>query len=93
MFNCDCCGQCCMNIGTSALYRDLDRGDGICRFFNTQNHLCTIYDNRPTKCNVDASYNLYFKKSMTKEKYYQLNYDACKKLKAKSNKQNELLKY
>ncbi len=81
MFKCDCCGLCCMNVGESPLYCDLDRGDGICTFFNCQSHLCSIYDERPDRCNIDKIYDLYFKESMTKEQYYQLNYEACKKLK------------
>lgn len=69
-----------MNVDVSPLYCDLDRGDGICEFFDCDNHLCNIYSNRPFRCNIDKAYNLYFEKIMTKEQYYQLNYEMCKKL-------------
>lgn len=82
MFKCDCCGLCCMYVSNSHLYRDLDRGDGICRFFNCNTKLCNIYSDRPDKCNVDKMYQLYFKKIMTEEEYYQLNYSACEKFKS-----------
>lgn len=81
MFVCDCCGLCCMNLKKSDLYSDLDRGDGICRYFDTVSKLCTIYDERPDKCNVDKTYENYFKDKMTIEQYYQINYAACSALK------------
>lgn len=81
MFVCDCCGHCCMNLKKSDLYSDLDRGDGICRYFDTVSKLCTIYDERPDKCNVDKTYENYFKDKMTIEQYYQMNYAACSALK------------
>ncbi|MCI9487268.1 MAG: YkgJ family cysteine cluster protein [Lachnospiraceae bacterium] len=52
MFQCDCCGLCCMNLKRSSLYGDLDRGDGICRYFDGNARLCTVYENRPDKCFV-----------------------------------------
>lgn len=70
-----------MNLKASSIYADLDRGDGICRFFNVDNKLCNIYTERPTKCNVDKTYELYFKNTHTLEQYYQMNYEACEKLK------------
>lgn len=83
MFKCDRCGLCCMNVGSIPLYKDLDRGDGICRFFDCITHLCTIYDIRPIKCNVDLAYDMYFENVMTKEQYYRLNYNECENLKRK----------
>lgn len=53
MFYCDCCGLCCMNLSKSEIYSDLDRGDGICKYFDMDSKLCTIYEERPEKCNVD----------------------------------------
>jgi len=32
MFKCDKCGLCCSNIGNSKIYKDLDRGDGVCKY-------------------------------------------------------------
>lgn len=85
MFNCDCCGMCCMNLSASLLYSDLDRGDGICIYFDCDTYLCTIYSERPDKCNIDLTYDLYFKEKMTKEEYYNLNYEMCKRLKRRNH--------
>lgn len=82
MFSCDKCGKCCENLGCSELYIDLDDGTGSCIFFNKTTRLCNIYDTRPEKCRVDASYK-YFKDAMAYETYLALNYEMCKKLKEK----------
>ena len=85
MFKCDKCGCCCSNLGASKIYSDLDRGDGICKFFDENTRLCSIYENRPLKCNIDKTYELLFKDKMTLEEYYRLNYESCKKLKKQIN--------
>lgn len=79
MFKCDSCGECCRHLNESELYAELDRGDGVCKFLN--GNLCTIYEKRPVLCNVDRSYELYFSNMYDKETYYQMNYEACEKLK------------
>ncbi len=79
MFPCDCCGCCCRNIGVSPIYKDLDRGDGVCKYLS--GNLCMIYENRPFLCKIDDCYDLYFYKSMEREEYYRLNMEVCKKLK------------
>lgn len=81
MFKCDCCGMCCRYVVSSPLYNDLDRGDGICKYFNCKTNLCNIYENRPIRCNVDKTYDLYFRDMMTRDDYYKLNNEACRKLK------------
>lgn len=81
MFKCDCCGLCCMNLMGKLEYADLDRGDGICRFFCEETRLCTIYKKRPDKCNVDRMYEKQFKTMMSIQEYYELNYRACEYLK------------
>jgi len=80
MFQCERCGLCCVNLHKSALYTELDRGDGVCRYFDVNSKLCTIYESRPLKCNVDKTYEIYLKNKMSLERYYELNYEACKKL-------------
>ena len=42
MFKCDCCGLCCMNLNKSDLYDDLNRGDGVCKYFDEVSKLCSI---------------------------------------------------
>ncbi len=85
-FDCTKCGLCCMNLQNNPLYNDLNRGDGICKFLDLETKLCSIYDSRPDKCNIDVGYEKYFKNKMSKEKYYQLNYEACNKLQESGDK-------
>lgn len=79
MFYCDRCGACCRHLELSPLYRELDRGDGICKYLS--GNLCSIYENRPLLCRVDASYDAFFKGVMSRETYYKLNYVSCNELK------------
>ena len=82
MFNCDKCGLCCMNVGESLIYEELNRGDGVCRFFDDVSKLCTIYEKRPVLCNVDEAYDHFFSTIMSKKEYYRMNYEACRRLKS-----------
>ena len=80
-FKCDKCGLCCQNLHNNPLYSDLDDGTGVCIHYDRDTHLCKIYENRPTKCNVEKAYTaLGFEISY--EEYLALNYDACRKLTA-----------
>lgn len=81
MFKCDRCGLCCMRVADSPLYCDLDRGDGVCKYFNCETKLCKVYENRPIKCNIDKFYEVYFKGKMTIDEYYEVNYKVCNFLK------------
>lgn len=80
-FNCDKCGLCCKSLAGNPIYKDLDRGDGTCKFLI--DNLCSIYENRPLLCRVDDAYYEYFKNSMTLEEYYKENYRICNILKLK----------
>lgn len=86
MFKCDKCGLCCESVSSSFLGKKLDRGDGICRFFNVTSRLCSIYENRLVFCNVDRCYEIFYKNSVTREEYYNLNYEVCRQLKEKYGK-------
>lgn len=81
MFKCDQCGECCRNLDKSVLYKNLDRGDGTCRYL--QGNLCSIYESRPLMCRVDESYDTFFKYTMKLEEYYELNYEGCRILKCR----------
>jgi hypothetical protein len=80
-FNCDCCGLCCRQVGKNPLGKNLDAGDGVCKFLDRNKNLCTIYDNRPDFCNVEKGYKKYFAEMYTEEEYLRLNYESCAKLK------------
>lgn len=79
-FECDRCGLCCQNLKGNSLYKDLHDGDGICRYYDQESHLCTIYDRRPIKCNTKLAYIEFFS-FMSYEDYLSHNYEACKILK------------
>lgn len=85
-FYCDKCGICCRNLKGIDLYKDLDRGDGVCVFLNEATKLCIIYEDRPLICRVDDMYEEYFSSHISKEEYFDMNYKACLELKRKFEK-------
>ena len=82
-FKCDCCGLCCQNIRLSNEYADLDRGDGVCKHYDEETRLCGIYALRPIKCNVDEYYDRYLSSKMSRAEFHEMNYAACRRLKAR----------
>lgn len=88
MFNCSKCGMCCRNLNKSDLYKELDRGDGICKYL--QEDLCGIYEDRPLLCRVDECFKLYFKDLYTLDEYYSLNYECCVELQSSKIKKYEV---
>ncbi len=91
MFNCDKCGLCCSNIGGIELYKDLDRGDGVCKYL--KDNLCSIYENRPLLCRIDDSWKQFYSSEMSLECFYELNYKGCKKLKEQKRRLKNVLKF
>lgn len=79
-FICNKCGLCCQSLRSSELYKDLDDGTGVCRYFDKDTKLCTIYANRPEKCSVEKMYK-YFADTYTYEEYIRLNTECCERLK------------
>lgn len=79
MFPCSHCGCCCRNLDKSALYSELNRGDGVCRYLCGND--CTIYEDRPLLCRIDDCYECFFKQYMNLEEYYQKNQEICKRFK------------
>lgn len=89
-FVCSCCGACCMQLPLfGTLYQDLDRGDGICKYFSVETKLCTIYNERPLKCRVEEGYDAFFS-DIPYAEYIEQTYAGCailqKKLKEKEQK-------
>jgi len=91
MFNCDKCGLCCANIADIELYKDLDRGDGVCKYL--KDSLCSIYENRPLLCRIDNSWKQFYSSEMSLECFYELNYKGCKKLKEQKWRLKNVLKF
>ncbi len=79
MFKCDKCGLCCKKLNLSSLYKNLDRGDGVC--IHLKGNLCNIYESRPLICRVDKCYEIFFKDKMSLEEFYRLNNEMCNILK------------
>lgn len=82
-FQCDMCGCCCRSVGTSNVYKHLDRGDGVCRYYEDVTHKCGIYATRPLICNIDAAYDKYFADKMSRKEFHKLNYLSCENFKKK----------
>lgn len=78
-FVCDKCGICCQSLKGAELYKDLDDGTGVCRYFDKTTKLCTIYDHRPEKCNVKDMYK-YAADRYSYDEYVQLNIKSCEEL-------------
>lgn len=80
IFECDKCGACCKHLDLCpSIYGDLDRGDGVCKYL--ADNLCSIYEQRPLKCNIQESYETHFKNIYSIEEFYRLNKLMCIKLK------------
>lgn len=71
-FICTKCGLCCRIAGL--IYPDLDNGEGICKFYDPETKLCTIYEDRPGYCRVVDSKP----PDMSMEDWLNLNYKVCK---------------
>lgn len=76
MFKCDCCGLCCRHIDCSFTDSGLDRGDGVCVYFDEISSLCKIYEERPLICNVDKFYEEYLIGMISREAFYRINYSS-----------------
>ncbi|MBQ6972048.1 MAG: hypothetical protein IJP86_06795 [Synergistaceae bacterium] len=81
MFNCDCCGLCCRHISGIKMLEAFDDRTGTCIYLDRDNDLCTIYDSRPVICNIDAMYDIFFSRKMTREEFYAMNRESCMRLK------------
>jgi len=74
MFQCSKCGECCRHLHLSPLYKELDRGDGVCRYL--YENKCSIYEHRPIVCRIDVGYEM-FREIMSYETYKRMNKEMC----------------
>lgn len=72
-----------MHIDKSTIGEKLNRGDGVCRYFDEMTLLCKIYSERPIFCNVDKFYEEYLLLQCSRDEFYLVNYELCKILKEK----------
>lgn len=82
-FPCTSCGECCRHITNIPTLEEFDKGNGICIYLDEQTNLCKIYETRPEICRIDLMYEKYFNKKYSKNEFYQLNIESCKKLQEK----------
>ena len=82
MFKCDVCGLCCKQLQLNPAMAKMHAGDGVCLYLDLETNKCTIYNERPLLCNVDMMYETFYSDQMTREEFYEKNYEVCKKLKA-----------
>lgn len=76
-FPCEKCGKCCMNLHLNDRFADLHNGNGICMNLNQITNLCSIYESRPTDCNVVKTYELIFSRTMPFIEYVKKNKEVC----------------
>ena len=67
-------------MGSTPTGKIMSSADGVCKYLDRDTNLCTIYEKRPLLCNVDAVYDKFYSKQMSKEIFYQLNQRICKLL-------------
>ena len=83
-FTCSKCGSCCTHLKVfHGVYEALDRGDGICLYFNEEARLCTIYDSRPAICRIEEGYQFF--SPMDWSEYITKIQNACKCLQELGN--------
>ncbi len=87
-FKCNKCGACCKNVGLNEESSFLDRGDGVCKYYD-EKVMCKIYEFRPEICRVEKMYRKY-KNKMSYEEYLKLNYDTCEELRELEKEKLEL---
>ena len=79
-FPCTGCGACCRSVFLSKYTSWLDRGDGTCRDFDDSTSRCSVYENRPTICNVRVMYEADYKNKISWEDFVSINLQACNSL-------------
>lgn len=79
-FPCSQCGLCCQQVRRSNLTTHLDRGDGICQYFDANSNGCTIYDQRPEICRIEKQFIINYADQYSWAEFVDLNLQVCKQL-------------
>lgn len=79
-FPCNGCGACCRLVRLAPETAWLDRGDGVCRHFDTATARCLVYERRPQVCNVRTMYERDYQHRMAWPIFVDLNLAACAQL-------------
>lgn len=79
-FPCTQCGLCCQNVHLAEETQFLNRGDGVCRYYDAESKLCSIYQDRPDICRVDRMYKIHYKNLYSWDEFVDLNVQVCESL-------------
>ncbi len=60
----------------------------MCKYYDEQSKLCSVYNERPVICNVDQYYETVLKGTVERAAYYSSNYAVCEKLKRSISKES-----
>ena len=94
MFICRKCGKCCELMkylqqslpeefaDFRELAKELDSGDGICRYLDREARLCRIYESRPLLCNNALFFEQRLKDLMTREEFDKILNFSCKTIRS-----------
>lgn len=61
-FPCFRCGACCLDVSGVEEISSWATRDGACRYYDAEKRECTIYDRRPTVCDVWKTYRQSYEK-------------------------------
>ena len=64
------------------LAKELDSGDGICRYLDRKARLCRIYERRPLLCNNALFFEQRLKDLMTREEFDKILNFSCKTIRS-----------
>lgn len=78
-FPCTRCGLCCQRISGVDDLKAFDRGNGVCRHYDTDEG-CLIYDSRPLACRIIEGFERYASNQLSIEQYLRSNADVCNRL-------------
>lgn len=59
--------------------RHMAKENGVCKYLNEVTNLCMIYPDRPIDCNIDELYERCYKDRMSREEFYRINKEFCKR--------------
>lgn len=79
-FPCTACGKCCRKVNLSELTVYLAKENGVCRYFDEQSNLCTIYATRPLVCRVEDYYKHHLSHLYQWDEFIKMNLEICEKL-------------
>ena len=80
MFDCERCGCCCRQVGSTIWGKAMADEQGICRYLDQERNICEIYEQRPDICRVDLMYEQFYREKMSLEDFYKMNKQICRKL-------------